>query len=662
MICVEVHSNNVLNVRNNTFANAVSDSIKHETVKFLFSDNWKDYQKTAVFSAEGVEPINILLSGENKLCVAEDECYIPFEVLKSDSFLLSIFGVKGDSLATTTQVKIEVLVSGYALGDAPKEPTQSEYSQLLQTMEQTKQIAQSVRSDADNGFFKGEKGDKGEVGPQGIQGEKGEQGIQGPQGPEGAQGIQGPQGEKGEKGDKGDKGQDGTIANLDQTYNPTSTNAQSGKAVAEALLTKQDLEYAKPMDIEFEYIGGQVGVYVLPLTHFSELEGKCLAVFGTWTAAIVPIGLTREEAEAKGLRIGNTYQISVTKDFKVTVNTVVSLEDKQDKLIAGNGVEIKDNVINVTIEPIIGGELKKVDATFELENPDETIDGIHTVNLIANPGGGDLCAFGNEETGLSIVLSATPTVDEIPDLKIGETYRITLSGGEVVSVEWVVKTKVDQTYNPESDNAQSGKAVAQAIGDLKNQYELIMKVIVGYSILTSKPADWETNFTAYYKNTGTLREPVYTALTSLEEWESGKYYSFSIDEDTRQDIILTNEPDGTPFNFKKSLVQIYIKGKKAYGYTSYFGVGNLNLMQCQQTGIDSAEFKTISSHCEVDNGVVTGSYNSATLYSTTNGNAFGGSNRYLRDAKSIKKIFLEGFQWSRGCEIIVCGVRTNENN
>lgn len=42
---------------------------------------------------------------------------------------------------------------------------------------------------------------------------------------------------KGPKGDKGDAGQGGT-AEVDQTYNPGSKNAQSGVAVAEALTTK----------------------------------------------------------------------------------------------------------------------------------------------------------------------------------------------------------------------------------------------------------------------------------------------------------------------------------------------------------------------------------------------------------------------------------------
>lgn len=72
------------------------------------------------------------------------------------------------------------------------------------------------------------------IGPKGDKGDKGEKGDPGPQG------IQGIQGEKGEKGDKGDKGDKGADAVTDQKYSPTSPNAQSGKAVAEAVGNKQD--------------------------------------------------------------------------------------------------------------------------------------------------------------------------------------------------------------------------------------------------------------------------------------------------------------------------------------------------------------------------------------------------------------------------------------
>lgn len=89
---------------------------------------------------------------------------------------------------------------------------------------------------------------KGETGAQGIQGEKGEQGEQG------IQGIQGIQGERGLKGDTGNSGvyvgsdempedcnvqidPNGAVFQVEDTYSPTSSNPQSGKAVAEALST-----------------------------------------------------------------------------------------------------------------------------------------------------------------------------------------------------------------------------------------------------------------------------------------------------------------------------------------------------------------------------------------------------------------------------------------
>lgn len=192
MINVEVLSNNKLTVRNDALAKAVSDSIKHETVKFSFADNWKDYLKTAVFSTDEVDAINVALNRENMMCITEDECYIPHEVLKGRGFYLSVYGVMGDRLATTTKIKIEVLESGYALGDEPEEPTPSQYSQILEMVNETKDIAEKLRQDAQNGLFNGEKGAQGE------------------------QGIQGAQGEKGEKGDKGDKGDPYTLTEEDK--------------------------------------------------------------------------------------------------------------------------------------------------------------------------------------------------------------------------------------------------------------------------------------------------------------------------------------------------------------------------------------------------------------------------------------------------------------
>ena len=86
---------------------------------------------------------------------------------------------------------------------------------------------------------KGEKGAQGETGPRGDKGDRGSTGATGPQGPMGPKGEQGVQGEKGDKGDPGTNGKD---AVTDQTFNPESSNAQSGIAVSEAIDRKADKE------------------------------------------------------------------------------------------------------------------------------------------------------------------------------------------------------------------------------------------------------------------------------------------------------------------------------------------------------------------------------------------------------------------------------------
>ncbi len=187
----------------------VSGSVKFETIKFLFPDNWNGYEKTVIFSNDDGIQLSVVLSVENTLCLSDDECYIPYEVIKSPGFSVSVFGIKGDSVATTTKEFVRVLEGGFSQGDEPGEPTPTEYQQIINLTSNAVNIAQSVRNDADNGLFKGEKGEKGEKGADGTisfndltdeqkASLKGEKGDVGPQGIQGEQGIQGPKGEKGD--------------------------------------------------------------------------------------------------------------------------------------------------------------------------------------------------------------------------------------------------------------------------------------------------------------------------------------------------------------------------------------------------------------------------------------------------------------------------------
>lgn len=208
MIKVDVLKNGSLLILERT----VSDSVKFEKIKFTFPESWKGFTKTAVFR-NGENVVEILLNADSDYCIGKDECFVPFEVIKPPFFTVSVFGSRGDTLATTVRAEIEVLESGYELGDFPQEPTQSIYSQILDETQKATQIAQSVRDDADNGKLKGDKGEKGDKGDKGDPG---------------AQGIQGIQGEPGKD------------AVTDQNFDPQSENAQSGKALAVEFNKKAD--------------------------------------------------------------------------------------------------------------------------------------------------------------------------------------------------------------------------------------------------------------------------------------------------------------------------------------------------------------------------------------------------------------------------------------
>lgn len=202
-----------------TYGTAVADSVLFEKIHFNFPAEWDGFAKTAVFT-NGETKISVVLNENGKLCTGENECCIPHEVIKAPAFTVSVFGVSGDKRATTQIAQVSVKPSGYGEGATPAEPTPTEYEQLVAIANSAEQLAQSVRSDADSGAFKGDKGE------QGNKGDKGDTGA------------------VGAKGDKGDKGDPGKDAVTDRAYSPTSENAQSGKAVAEAIQTvttdKQD--------------------------------------------------------------------------------------------------------------------------------------------------------------------------------------------------------------------------------------------------------------------------------------------------------------------------------------------------------------------------------------------------------------------------------------
>lgn len=137
-----------------------SDSVNYLKIKFILDSTWENTVKTAVF--ENGEKRAVILEEGNELYLGDNTCLVPFEVIKPPFFSVSINGIGSEKVITTVPSKIKVYESGDLEADAPKEYTPSQYEQLVLISEETKQIALSIREDADNGLFKGDKGDTGE--------------------------------------------------------------------------------------------------------------------------------------------------------------------------------------------------------------------------------------------------------------------------------------------------------------------------------------------------------------------------------------------------------------------------------------------------------------------------------------------------------------------
>ena len=176
----------------------------------------------------------------------------------------------------------------------------------------------------------GEKVDKGDTGAQGPQGLKGDKGDPGEQGIQGIQGIQGLKGDKGEDGYTPQKGVDyftaDDIASLnippvDQTYSPTSANAQSGKAVAEAVSAEQsraDNTFANALK------GSKSGSAILiddvsPVTHDMGVKVKSKNLL---TYPYVETTLTRN-----GITFTDNGDGTITANGTATADTQFRLQD-----------------------------------------------------------------------------------------------------------------------------------------------------------------------------------------------------------------------------------------------------------------------------------------------------------------------------------------------
>lgn len=111
--------------------------------EFSFSEEWDGMTKTAFFRGAGNTYSQLL---EN------DACTVPAEVLTAPGRVgVSVSGTLGETIITT-DIK-SFTVPATLSGGTPSDPEPTVWQQILDKVDETKQIAQSVREDIEAGKF-----------------------------------------------------------------------------------------------------------------------------------------------------------------------------------------------------------------------------------------------------------------------------------------------------------------------------------------------------------------------------------------------------------------------------------------------------------------------------------------------------------------------------
>lgn len=112
--------------------------------EFSFSEEWDEMTKTAFFRGA---------DGENHPKLLEDDtCTVPAEALAAPGRVgVSVSGTLGETVITT-DIKSFTLPATLS-GGTPSDPEPTVWQKILDKVDETQQIAQSVRDDADAGKF-----------------------------------------------------------------------------------------------------------------------------------------------------------------------------------------------------------------------------------------------------------------------------------------------------------------------------------------------------------------------------------------------------------------------------------------------------------------------------------------------------------------------------
>lgn len=136
-------------------------------VEYALDGYWEGYTPSGTFYT-GAKPEDVYeqpLSGGS--------CVIPWEVLQEDGVLyIGLRGVDSEGrIKTAAPVRYRIEKGSPRGAGTSVDPSPDVYQQLLALASETREIAQSVRDDADSGKFDGAPGEDGEKGDQGNPGD-----------------------------------------------------------------------------------------------------------------------------------------------------------------------------------------------------------------------------------------------------------------------------------------------------------------------------------------------------------------------------------------------------------------------------------------------------------------------------------------------------------
>ena len=194
----------------------------------------------------------------------------------------------------------------------------------------------------------------------------------------------------------------------------------------------------------------------------------------------------------------------------------------------------------------------------------------------------------------------------------------------------------------------------------ESEYELIDIIALGYDRLTEKPEDWETNWGNYYEATAGLLNVV----ASYRAWEPWKYFK-SAEYVPVSKIEIDEEPDGTPFNFRKMYIDITTpqNDSKKVGVVNVNGrsiVYNAGMLDAAgaEKGAGTRVF------CEIDGGIFTnraiaGGFNGGLGWSNANQYVSGFAILNQSDINYMNVALLNGVTFPEGTVLKIYGVRNN---